>query len=110
MSNSWQDKARAFMRRHGITQDSIAYRLGKSKGTVSNWFSSRHLPSLKDLDELAKILGFTLAELLSEDDSLARNQHELDMLRALRDVPEDQRDHAVALISAVLSTTRHHAT
>jgi len=106
MNKTWQDKAREAMRRLEINQDDIADGLGKSKGTISNWFSGRHPPSLEDLKEISKMLGLSIAEMLSEDDCLARNQIELETLRALREIPEDQRDRAAALIAAVLSALR----
>ena len=52
------------------------------------------------------MLGMSLAEMLSEDDSLARNKLELEILRTLRSVPEARQADAAALIAAVLATLR----
>lgn len=106
MKTKWQSKAKEAMFRKGITQDQIAEKLGKSKGTVSNWFHGRHPPAVADLKEIAKMLGLSLAEMLSEDDCLARNTHELAALRSLREVDDRHLEQAVALISAVLSTLK----
>lgn len=54
------------------------------------------------------MIEMTLAELISEDDALARNSVELSILRRTRKVPHDKLDQAEALIAAVLSTLTPH--
>lgn len=104
MNKTWQSKAKEQMRLKGIKQIDIVRKLGKSKAAVSSWFNGRHPPSIAELKEIAKMLGLSPAEMLSEDDCLARNALELDALRQLRKIPDDQLEHALALVSAVLST------
>lgn len=106
MGRTWQDNAMRAMTRRGKTRADIMSALGVTKGTVSSWFSGRHPPSMSDLRKLAEMLEMSILELLDEDDCLARNAHELATLRALRDIPEEQRAQASALITAVLATLR----
>ena len=87
-----------------VKQQDIADRLGVNKSTVSSWFRGRYQPAMKDLERIAKMLNMTLAELVSEDDALARNDVELQVLRAVRNVPDQKRKEAADLIKAVLAT------
>lgn len=107
MNRSWQLVAKARMATLGISQQHLANKLGPSKATISNWFTGRHQAPLKYLGKIADMLDMTLAELLSEDDSLARNKVELDTLRLLRDLPPDQVQAAGAMIAALLQTLKN---
>lgn len=92
------------MREKGILQRDIVEALGVSKGTVSSWLSGRHPPPTEMLERIATMLEMTLAELMSEDDALARNPVELSILRRTRKIPPEKLDQAEALIAAVLDT------
>ena len=106
MDKSWQNVARAAMMRLKINQQQIADHLGVNKSTVSSWFHGRYQPSMKQLERIAKMLDMTLAELVSEDDALARNEFELSLLRAARDIPTDKQHQAAELIGAILATLK----
>jgi transcriptional regulator with XRE-family HTH domain len=75
-----------------------------SEGAVSSWLKGRFRPGLSTITEIAKVLNLTIVDLLADDDSLARNDLELTLLRRLRNIPEKDRDQAAALIAAVLDT------
>lgn len=92
------------MREKGVIQQDVADTLGVTKGTVSSWFSGRYQPAPQQLERIAKMLEISLAELLSEDDALARNSVELSILRRARKVPPEKLKQAEALIAAVLAT------
>jgi transcriptional regulator with XRE-family HTH domain len=94
MGISWQKKAQAQMARKGILQRDIVENLGVTKGTVSSWFRGRYPPPTEQLKRIAEMLEMTLAELLSEDDALARNSVELSILRHTRRVPAEKLDQA----------------
>lgn len=104
MATKWQDKARSVMNAKKILQRDIADSLSVTEGSVSNWFSGRHQPSMDQLRKMAKMLGMSLSELIEEDDALARNELELDVLRRIRAVPDGRQDQAAALVAAVLAT------
>ena len=104
MSIAWQDKAKRLMRAQDVPQKTLVEALSVTKGTVSNWLSGRHQPSVAQLRKIAKVLGVTLSELVEDDDSWARSQFELDMLRQARSVPAEQQERAAQLVKAVLAT------
>lgn len=53
--------------RSGITQNQIATALNIDQSTVSLWESGKTHPRAKLLPQLAKLLGCTIDDLLSED-------------------------------------------
>jgi DNA-binding XRE family transcriptional regulator len=56
------------LREHkGITQDDLASRIGKSRWTIIRIESGRLLPSVGDLEKMARAMGVGLAEVLAEE-------------------------------------------
>ena len=102
--STWQENARRIMAAKSIKQREIVDHLQLSPGTVSHWMHGRHRPSLKQLKEIAVVLGVSLPELLEGDESFVRDGSELDILRAVREVDPSQKEQAVALVRAVLAT------
>jgi len=102
--STWQDNARRIMAAKSIKQREIVDRLQLSPGTVSHWMHGRHRPSLKQLKEISVVLGVSLPELLEGDESFVRDGVELELVRAMREIDPSQREQAVALVLAVLST------
>lgn len=51
-------------REHGVAVDDIACILGVSTQTIYSWFSSRKMPTVDHLIELANVLDVTVDELL----------------------------------------------
>ena len=87
-----------------MQQQELADLVSVSPGTISHWLHGRHRPSTDQLRGIAKVLGVSLPELIEDDESFVRDGIELDVLRRLREISADQREHAKTLIDAVLST------
>ena len=51
----------------GLTQKELAENLGVSDKAVSKWETNRGLPDISIIEDLAKALGISLAELLTGD-------------------------------------------
>ncbi len=49
---------------HGITVDCIVEKMNVSRQTVYSWFSSKKMPSIDHIIELADLLDVTVDELL----------------------------------------------
>lgn len=49
----------------GVKQKWLAFRLGVSEVTVSNWVKEKSMPSQKSLEKLSEILDVPLKELLN---------------------------------------------
>ncbi len=47
----------------GIKQNWLAFKLGVSEVTVSNWVKEKNLPSKKHIEKLSDILGISAKEL-----------------------------------------------
>lgn len=104
MNTPWQVKAKDRMRELRITQNHLAEKLEVTKGTISNWFSGRNQPPLSKLRRLAQVIDISFADLVSEDDAICRNLWELDILRTLRAIPQDQQGNARVLIDTLAKT------
>lgn len=104
MAKPWYIKAKAQIRSRGILQKNLADSLSISEGTMTNWLTGKYQPPLGKLRELSDLIGISYADMMLDDDSLARDQNELDMLRSLRNIPDDQKEHALALVKAILAT------
>lgn len=66
-------------KKHGYSQEELAYKLGVSRQAVSKWERSESSPDTDNLIELAKLYGVTLDELLNGDDAIdAINDNKVD--------------------------------
>lgn len=59
----------------GKTGKWLAEQLGKSTCTVSKWCSNTIQPDLNTLDQIARLLGVDVSELLNKTDKSAFNSH-----------------------------------
>ncbi len=55
-------------RQKGLTQNTLAQRMGVTSQAVSKWETGRALPDLSRIDELADVLGVAVTYLLWGDD------------------------------------------
>lgn len=69
-------------RKNGLTQETLAQRLGVSRQTVSKWESGEALPELTKLPELGDVFGCKLDTLLRED--LAERERRYSQVRVVR--------------------------
>ena len=71
MNNGWIARAKRLMTEQGLTQGDLAEALNvKSSGAVSHYFTSRNEPTVKQLNNLAKLLKVKPQYLLYGDNSL----------------------------------------
>jgi transcriptional regulator with XRE-family HTH domain len=49
----------------GVKQKWLAYKLGVSEVTVSNWVKEKSIPSQKSLEKLSEVLNIPLRELMN---------------------------------------------
>ena len=55
----------------GKSQKEIASALGVTESAVSHWENGRYLPTVDKLQQMAKILGVTVDELLADPEEAA---------------------------------------
>ena len=71
MNNSWIARAKRLMTEQGLTQGDLAKSLNvKSSGAVSHYFTSRNEPTVKQLNDLAKLLKVKPQYLVYGDNSI----------------------------------------
>ena len=69
MSNDFANNLRKHMKDKKLTGKVIAEKLDVSTGTVIHWGNGRRLPSVKLLEELAKVLKVSVSDLFGEDNT-----------------------------------------
>lgn len=57
-------------KKHGLSQEDLAYKLGVSRQAISKWERSESSPDTDNLIELANLYGISLDELLNGDDAI----------------------------------------
>jgi transcriptional regulator with XRE-family HTH domain len=97
---SWYIKARRLAMDKDLSYQAMADRLGVNKSRVGHWMTGRHQPSLAMLEKIAAMLETTAADLISEDRNYITNPHELDAAETIREMPEEYRAQAVAMLKA----------
>ena len=55
---------------NGMTGKLLAEKLGKSVTTVSKWCSNKTQPDLQTLDQIAKVLGVNVKDLLNDTEQM----------------------------------------
>lgn len=59
--NTWQERARATMRKKELTQRDVAEKMHRAQSTLACWLNGRNKPNLDDIDQLAAALGVDAA-------------------------------------------------
>lgn len=67
-------------RQKGLTQNTLAQRMGVTSQAVSKWETGRALPDLSRIDELADVLGVAVTFLLWGDDRESTNSANRDAI------------------------------
>lgn len=67
-------------RQKGLTQNTLAQRMGVTSQAVSKWETGRALPDLSRIDELADVLGVAVTYLLWGDDRKSTNSANRDAI------------------------------
>lgn len=92
----------------GVSWGEAALLCGKSANLGNQWSTRRSCPVQRDVETIAQRLGIRMAWLLTGDEpseeTQARTIRELEVLRTLRDMPDDQQRAALAAIRAIKDT------
>ena len=95
----WAAKVRDRLTERRMSYRALAARLNVDPGAVGNWMIGKRTPTVENLKNLAKELGFTLSELMGDD--AAVSPLESQVLRTLRDMTPVQQEAALAFLSTI---------
>lgn len=99
------DRLQDALGRADVGWGEAALMCGKSANLGNQWSTRRSCPVQRDVETIAQRLGIRMAWLLTGDEpgeeTQARTIRELEVLRTLRDMPEDQQRAALAAIRAI---------
>jgi transcriptional regulator with XRE-family HTH domain len=103
MKKTWNQHLREAFERRGFAQKDVAAALGVSKGTVSHWVAGNRNPSIKTINDLARLLRMTYSEMLGDDVLFVSEAIEKEALLALRGIPPEQQQVAVRILQQMTS-------
>jgi transcriptional regulator with XRE-family HTH domain len=95
----WALKVKDRLRERRLSYRAIAAKLGVDPGAVGNWMIGKRTPTVENLTNLAKELGFTLSELMGDD--AATSPIEAQVLRTFRDMTPVQQEAALAFLTTI---------
>ena len=89
----------------GLSQDKLAAKIGVTGNAITQYECGNNLPSLAHMELIASELHTTVGWLLTGDEpdevARAQTQTELAILRALREVPANLQEVALATVRAL---------
>jgi transcriptional regulator with XRE-family HTH domain len=99
------NKVKELCVRRGITQKQLAYSVGVSQPTVSDWFNNKTDPSGKRLEKLSEILGVSRAVIMGYD----ADPEALQSLRGFKvDKLFDEKDFGFKVIEDTSASMAQH--
>jgi transcriptional regulator with XRE-family HTH domain len=102
MDTPWYIVAKARLEaRDDLNITSLAERLGIGRSGLGHYLAGRREPSTAMLRKIAKELGVSVSELVENDPTYARDEIEHKVLDALRELPDDKRTDALAILEAL---------
>lgn len=97
----WFDNLKIALDKRGISQADLSRMLDVSRATVSNWLSGNRTPSYANLVRISKAVGMPISELLGEDVVIAESRQEHDLIKAMRQMSEHDRDMLLKMAQAI---------
>ncbi len=74
LSEEIAERIKMHRQKLGMSQEAFARRLEVSRQTVSNWECARTIPDAVSIQNIARVCGVTVSELLGEDERRARTR------------------------------------
>lgn len=84
-----------------VSNGYIAQHLGVDESSVSRWMNGGRTPTVKNLMELAELLGVEMTELWEGEQVLPATPEQRIVVEAMRDLDATQQQALVALISSM---------
>ena len=100
----WYDKAREIMRDKDMNIRELSDRLGLTPGGAGHYLSGRRHPKPGMLRQIAKELNVSIAELVEDDPSFARDAKESELLDLFRAVDDADKAAALAMLKGLGKT------
>ena len=98
------DKLREVLEQKELQQVDFAKKMNVSKSSINNYVTNRELPNILLVKDMAKELGVSVDYLLDyqpDPNSLALSPAEVELIKALRILPKENRDLLANLIKAL---------
>lgn len=78
----------AFAEGQGLSQESLAEKVGTTANTISRWETGTYKPSLDDLDQLSRFFGVSVLAFFPKE-KVDQDVQVAALLRAAKDLPKE---------------------
>lgn len=92
---------RAARDRGGFTNRDLAEKIGRDESTVSLWMSGKRTPRMKNLQDLARVMGVEMAELWSGPEAIPATAAQAAVLEEMSHLDETQQEAIAALVRSM---------
>lgn len=100
-NNEWYKKAKKELRRLRITHIQVAQELDCSQSAVTQKLNGTRGADISEIVKIASMIGMSIAELVEDDPTFARNGLEADLIAKFRDLNPDQKEIALKLLNTL---------
>jgi transcriptional regulator with XRE-family HTH domain len=96
---------RAARDKGGFTNRDLADKIGRDESTVSLWMSGKRTPRMKNLEQLARVMGVEMADLWSGPEAMPATAMQVAVLEGMNHLDETQQEAVAALVRSMRSRT-----
>ncbi len=94
-------KLRAARDKGGFTNRDLAAKIGKDESTVSLWMSGNRTPRVKNLEQLAKLMGVEMSELWEGPEATPANAAQQSVLDDMARLDATQQEAIAAFVRSM---------
>lgn len=95
------EKILKYRKERGWTEYELAKRSDLPQSTISSWYHKNMQPPLGSLDKIAHAFGFTLSQMLSEDDNIIATDGEKALLHEWNRLEPEQQRHLLDFLHSL---------
>lgn len=96
---------RAARDKGGFTNRDLAEKIGRDESTVSLWMSGKRTPRMKNLEELARVMGYELKELYNGPEAVPATAAQASVLEDMGHLDETQQEAIAAFVRSMRKHT-----
>lgn len=101
---NWYEVAKPLLKKKKITHKKVAKALGlNSTSAASHKLNGTRGSDLDEIEIIASMLGMTLAELVSEDNSFTKTEDEKELLEVFRVISDKEQKMAIKMIKSLVN-------
>ena len=100
----WQVRVKSLFKSAGITYPEIGAAMGITAGAVGHYLNGRREPSVKQLKQMARLLGMTIGEMIGDEAYFLDDPLDKEIVDATKSLNDDQKRAILELIKQIHPT------